>query len=487
MPDGPRAWAPPGPVSEAFVADTSSVSVLMGPIGGGKTTTGLWRIVLTAFRWPLTRPGLRRFRAGVIRRMMVDLERTTIPSWHNWFPRRMGAWRGSRGEPQTHEFSLRHPADGSTVEIEVIFRGIGDARIEEALRGWEVSAIYADECDTLDPGSLSWLSGRTGRFPPPLDGQALDELPGQVWGTCNAPEPDNHVLRDFIDEPMPGWRLYRQPSGLAPDAENLSVLGPTYYARKAADMPPWQRKRMIENVPGVSPDLAAVYPEFNPDLHVAPAPLDVLAGRPVLVGMDAGGTPAAGVWQVAANGQRRLLAEISTHDKAGGITGPQRFGEALARLLGERFAGCQVRALGDPSAAYGADQTQGEGSWLDIVGRVAELPIRPAPSNDPTLRREALRVPMSQLIDGRHPALLICPSCRLTVRALARDYRFAVTAGRVAATPLKNWASHLIEAHQYALMDGGAFHEIQARRTAREDQAAPRVAPAFNPFRRIGA
>jgi hypothetical protein len=101
-----------------------------------------------------------------------------------------------------------------------------------------------------------------------------------------------------------------------------------------------------------------------------------------------------------------------------------------------------------------------------------------------TLRREALRVPMQQLIDGRQPALLICPTCRLTVRALARDYRFAVTGGRVASVPLKNWASHLVEAHQYALMDGGAFHEIQARRTARQEQAAPRVAPAFNPFRR---
>lgn len=480
MPNALRPWTPPGPVSEAFLADTSSVALLMGPIAGGKTTTGLWKCVWTAFRWPLTRPGLRRVRCGVIRRLMVDLERTTIPSWNEWFPRKMGAWRGSKGEPQVHEITLNHPVDGSTVEIEMQFRGIGDMRIEEALRGWEPSIIYADECDTLEPGALSWLAGRVGRYP----SETIAQNPGQVFGTCNAPEPDNYVLRDFIDEPMEGWSLYRQPSGLSPDAENLAVLGADYYAKKAKDMPGWQRKRMIENIPGVSPDLAAVYPEFNPDLMIAAEPLKVLPGRPLFIGMDAGGTPAAGFWQIGADGQRRGLAEISTHDKSGGITGPIRFGEAVAQLLAERFQGLPVRAYADPSAQWGADAARGEGSWIDIVGRVAGLAIRPAPTNDPTLRRQALRVPMGQLIDGRKPGLVICPSCRLTARALARDYRFAVTAGRVAETPLKNWASHLVEAHQYALMEGGALHEISARQTARAGEMKSRVMETgFNVFR----
>lgn len=479
--DAPEPWQPPGPISAAFCDAPEPVTCLMGPAGGGKTTTSLQRGVMLALAWPETRPSLRRVRFGVVRRLMTDIERTTIPSWTTWFPRSMGTWRGARNEPQAHELRFAHP-NGGIVELEVVFRGIGDQDIDQALRGWEVSFAYVDECDTLAPGAMGWLYTRMGRYP----SETLDRNPKQLWGSCNAPELGNWVLEDFIDAPRPGWKLYRQPSGLSPQAENLTKLGANWYHEQAKTLPPYIRKRMIENIPGLSPELDAVYPEFNPDLHVATAPIDVLPGRPVLLGLDAGGTPAAAFCQVAANGQRRIVHELSTHAKDGGsITGPSRFGEAVARVLAERFAGLPIRALADPSAQWGADSVNGEGSWIDIVARTAGIPVLPAPTNDPTIRLEALRWPMQQMIDGRHPGLLVCPSCVLTLRGLARDYRFATTGGRRSDKPLKNWASHLIEAAQYALLDGGAFHEVTARQQQRRDGARPRQADIrFNPFAR---
>lgn len=475
------SWAPPGPVAQAFLEAQDPISVLMGPFASGKTTVGLMKGVLTAYTWPETQPGLRRVKFGVIRRLYKDLEKTTMQSWNRWFPRTLGTWRGAAGDPATHDLVLPHPSGRGRVELRVEFIALGDLRVEEALKGYEPSFCYVDEVDTAADNTLDFLFGRAGRFP----SETIKVNPKMAWGTCNAPPEDNWVVRDFIDEPKPGHIMYRQPSGLSPQAENMEILGAGYYDALAANMPAFERKRFVENIPGLSRGAEAVYEEFNPDLHIAPKLLDPIPGRPLIVGADAGGTPAAAILQIAPSGQRRILAELSTHAKEGGsITGPHRFGEALAELLAERFRGFSPRGIADPSAAYGADRAAGEASWIEIVSRVSGVPFQPAPTNDPVARREALRIGMTKVPDGRTPNFLVCPSCRLMKRALASDYRWMITAGRRTGNVMKNWASHLVEAAQYAALDGGAYHEVMARVQTRAKAAAPAFATTdFNPFR----
>ena len=474
-----RPWTAPGPVAQAFFEDiTTPMPVLMGPVAGGKTITGLQKGPITAYQWPETpgKPGLRECKFGVVRRQLKDLEATTMKSWFDWYPKEMGTWLGST---MTHTIMLPHPA-GGTVKLIVEFKAFGDLSLEEALRGYEPSFCYVDEVDLAPANALTFLQSRAARFPSGVLGKA----PEQAWGTCNAPEQDNWVVEDYVDDLKPGCRMYRQPSGLAPGAENLAVVGAGYYQRRAENMKPFERKRFVENIPGLSKNTAAVYDEFNPDLHVAAAPLKV-ADRRVVVGMDAGGMPAAGIWQQMPNGQWRKLREISTHAKEhGSITGPNRFGETLAAVLAEDFRGLPVQGLADPSAQWGNDSANGEASWIDVVARVAGIPVRPAPGNNaPTIRQEALRLPMTRMIDGREPGLLICPSCKLTARAYGRDYQHQITAGRRTGI-LKNWASHLVEADQYGLLDGGAFHDVMARQGRRQQQLTTTTATTdFNPLR----
>jgi hypothetical protein len=452
------------------------VSVLMGPAAGGKTVTGLMRGVLMAYRWPETTPGLRRCRFLVMRQRMTDMEASTIPSWLAWYPRTIGQFVGKEGSPKRHTLRLKHPA-GGFVELEVHFRGIGEQSVDDALRGFEFSFAYVDECDLMDADVMANLYKRAGRYP----AETLAINPRQVWGTCNAPEPDSWVVRDMIENPRPGWVLFRQPSGLSPEAENLAVLGPDFYRKQAEVLPDYERKRFIENIPGLHREEAAVYPEFSEALHVATKPLEVLP-VPLRVGLDAGGTPAAAVLQRAPGGQWRMLAELSTHDPAAaGVVGPRRFGEALAALLAERAPGVPAEAVADPAAAYGADREAGESSWIDIVARAAGLPVTTARSQDPTLRIEALRRPLTRLLENGKPGLVIDPRCRLFARALARDYRWQVTAGRRGDRPVKNWASHLVEAAQYALLDGEGLADAAAR--ARPAPARPlRARLEWNPF-----
>lgn len=455
--NSPRPWTSPGPVSSAFIATQAPVSVLMGPAAGGKTVTALQRGVLMAMRWPPTAPGLRRCRFLVMRQRMTDMEASTIPSWLHWYPRSMGHFVGKEGSPKRHSLTLRHP-DGGRVELEVHFRGIGEQSVDDALRGFEFSFAYVDECDLMDADVMATLYKRAGRYP----SETLASNPRQVWGTCNAPEPDSWVVREMIENPRPGWVLFRQPSGLSPDAENLAVLGPDYYRRQAAVLPDYERKRFVENIPGLLREAAAVYPEFSEALHVSQKPLALLPQAPLRVGVDAGGTPAAALLQRAPDGQWRMLAELSTH-QAEGVVGPRRFGETLASLLAERAPGVSAEVIADPAAAFGADREAGESSWIEIVARSAGLRVSPARSQDPTLRLEALRRPLSRLLEGGKPGLVLDPSCRLMARALARDYRWQVIAGRRGDRPVKNWASHLVEAAQYALLDAEGLAEAAVR------------------------
>lgn len=472
-------WSSPGPVSTAFVDSMAPVSVLMGPAGGGKTVTSLQKGVLEAFRWPETEPGVRRVRFLVMRQKMTDMEGSTLPSWHAWYPRGMGSFTGKEGSPKRHALTLAHPT-GGRVELEVHFRGIGDQKVDDALRGFEFSYAYVDECDLMDADIMATLIKRAGRYP----STTLSRNPKRVWGSCNAPLPDSWVVQDLIEEPRDGWVLFRQPSGLSPQAENLAVLGSNWYREQAAILPDYERKRFVENIPGLIRDASAVYPEFRPSLHVSEVPLRVVRGRRCVLALDAGGTPAAVLWQEAPDGQVRALAELSTHGASGaGVVGPTRFGQVLAQLLAERAPGAQIDAVADPSSAYGADRQAGEPSWMEIVGREIGLTIRPAPSQDPTLREEALRRPLTRLLEGGKPGLVLDPSCTLMARALASDYRFSVTAGRRSERPLKNWASHLVEAGQYGLLEISGVAAVMGRArpvSSRPIQGVPRI----NPFAR---
>lgn len=471
------AWSPPGPVSWAFYDNNDPISVLMGPIRGGKTTVGLQRGVMKSYLWPCdpSEPTVRRVKFAIIRKLWKDLEQTTMQSWFQWYPKTVGKWLG---DPPTHTLTFPHP-DGTTIELVVEFKALGDLRVEEALRGYEISYGYVDEVDLAASNTLTFLRSRAASYPRGV----LAIAPRMAWGTCNAPEEDNHIVQDFIDDPKPGHVLYRQPSGLSPQAENLDVVGRDYYPSQIITMLKYEADRFVRNIPGLSRGADIVYPEFNPDLHVAAGPLKVL-DRPVTVGMDAGGTPAAGLWQTAPDGQRRKIGEVSTHAKEmGSVTGPIRFGEALRDLLHELCPGLPVHGLADPSAAHGADSANGEGSWIDTVARIAAIPVRPAPgNNDPTVRQEALRLPMGRLIDGRAPGLLICPKrCPLTARAYGRDYRYVVTAGRRTGI-LKNWASHLVEADQYALLDQQGYADATARTQQRRHAGRTYQANSdFNP------
>jgi len=482
--ENPTSWAPPGPVSQDFFLCRDPISIMMGPVGSAKSTTGLMKGVAVSQNWSLPdENGIRHVRGAVMRKLYRDLERTTIVTWNKWFPRSIGSWTGGKGDPAEHRLLIAHPTDGTLTDLWVSFLAVGDQLLVDALRGTEFNWVFVDECDAIDPSGMKDIVSRLGRWY-----KDLNPWSG-VWGVTNAPESDNYVVRDCIDAPDGTITFFRQPGGLSPNAENLENLPAGYYERMARLLPKHQKRRMVDNVPGLARDADVVYPEFDEDRHVAKATIPVIPGREVIIGLDAGGTPAAALLQRAPDGQIRMLAELSTHEHPGGsVTGPTRFGEMLMQLLTERVpAGskCRLRGVADPSAAYGHDKAAGEASWIETVANVTGVPVMPAPSQAPAVREEALRRPIRDTLEAGKAGFILDPSCRLMKRALARDYRIPRIGGphgRLADRPAKNWASHLVEATQYGALETVGVAVAMARTTRASNDSPLQANTDFNPF-----
>jgi len=471
-------YQPPGPVAAKFMASRKPVIAIMGPIGSGKTSLNFMTHITIAHEQPPSQGvsdpkgigrGVRQYKLTTIRDTYRQLWDTTIPSWWEWMPREKGKWLGADGEPAEHLIYL--PRDDNTVvEFNIDFVAMGEHKVEDVLRGKQSTSFYGNEADKLAIEVIQFARGRAGRFPrmvnaaPKYYGMTLD---------FNAPEVESDLYKMLFEDPSPEFDVFIQPDGLSPEAENVQNLPPGYYERQMSGQPDWYIRRMIRNQFGYSRDGKPVYEEFNDHRHVAKTNLKAIASAKLIVGLDAGGNPAAGIWQRWPNGQWIKLAELYL----GSGVGPNRFGENLAKLLASQFPDHReeedVALFADPSAMYGADKVAGDDNWCEIVGKKLgrRWKIRAAPTNKSIPRLESFRGPLTRTIDGTAPGLVMDPRCRMTRRAMNSGYRYRKLNipgdARFTEEPEKNQFSHLIEADQYALLGGGEYAEVMLRETRR--------------------
>lgn len=496
-------FRPPGPVTARFIHSTAPERAIMGPIAGGKTSTALMDIVFRArAQVPSLLDQVRRTKFAVVRDTYRNLEKTTIPSWFQWIPKDSGEFTGGEGgRPAKHLVKFRLP-DGTIAEMLVEFYGLGENKVEDVMRGWEGTGAFLNEADRLDPDVLTYVRGRVmgGRYPafdhggPTRAGVTLD---------FNAPDTNNYLYKRYVKAPEPGVEFFRQPSGLSPQAENLHNLMPGFYERSAPGQPDWWVRRYILNEFGFSREGKPVYTEFNDQAHVAARPLTPMHGLALIVGADAGLTPAATIWQRMPDGQWRCLDELVV--EVGGSMGAKRFGEQLNQLLAEERYKDWARSMegpwrpspdvrrdrpivgwADPAAAHGADKEGGEQTWIEILSHETQIRFKPGPTQQLHARLEAVRGPLTKAIDGRKPGLLISPACPMLREGFNSGYRFrkvqVAAVERYAEKPEKNEWSHVHDSAQYALTGGGELVEVTGRRERRERAAALRQGQAVQDY-----
>jgi hypothetical protein len=508
----------PGPISEAFFHDNSFVSFIQGPYGSAKTTTCFFKLLARAMRMPICKDGKRHYRALVLRDTYRRMERTAIRSWQKWFPPSAGEWAGGQDRPSKHILNIVD-LEGVELVFEIEFAAVGDLDVEDFMGGYEVTDMFLNEANLQKQEVLTYGSGRCGRFPSikdlPADlplkgfpGYTISRLPpgmkyeslppGAIFdygiiGDLNAPEYGSWLLEMKFGRLDPGaaqlgeTKFFRQPGGREPGAENIQHLPPGYYQRLAAANAHqmWWVARMIDNKPGFSRHGKPVYHEYNEELHCPELPIPLLPHVPLEFGFDGGLHPAAVVGQRGSDGQMRIVKEFYL-----GRCGPTRFAEAIAEWIDGPAKGIPIakQQPADPTAFDGVDEESGELGFIDIVQNITGLRLVEAPSNEPGLRQDAVRQELVYLIDGKHPALVICKSCVWLHKGMASDYRFSKiqreTGEEHSERPIKNEASNPQDALQYLMLFSRGIQAVVRREHGgrKRDRAASSSVTATTDF-----
>lgn len=386
----PIDFTPPGPVAEDYILSLNPIDFIMGPIGSAKTTSSIIKLFAFALQMPVCRDGIIRTRGAVIHKNLRALQRTGLESFHRFFPKGFpGAdFAGGQDRPFQAVMRFRTP-QGRQLQVILDGFGIGDASIEELLRGYQANFFWNVEADLLDRAVPADEYARVaqGRYP----GKAMladpnAKVPGAVWGDLNPPLISHWINEDFIEKPRTGYILHRQPSGLSEEAENRAYVSRESYEQLSLTLPPDKVRRFVHGDFGLVGDGALVYPSYKFDVHCSKKDLQPL-DLPLLIGSDAGGSPALVIGQYTPKGHMRWLAELCTDPG----TGVGRFCEYLIDLLQSKYRGLPISmAWGDPSAFHGADRIAGELSFMETLGRAINLNILPTPTNDPVARQESV-------------------------------------------------------------------------------------------------
>ncbi len=473
------AYKPQGAILEQYILSRDQRTMIMGPLGSGKTNGSCWKAFRVMTHQEPEADGVRRTRILAVRNTYPDLFSTTIKDWVQMFD---GLGRFTKGglEPPTHYMRFRLE-DGTQVDAEMIFLALDREDHVKKLRGMQLTAVWLNEVKELPFSVVQMADLRIGRFP------ANPTWYG-IFGDTNASDTDHWYYRLAEELKPEGWQFLRQPGGLIrsgenspwqanPHAENLANLPRDYYIKGAQGKAEAWIKTNLANEYGYVGDGKPVHPEYRDSVHCRA--FELMPGIPIRIGLDFGLTPAAIIGQLMVNGQWRWRYEVPTED-----TGVIRFAGILKAFLAAHCQGFAIAAItGDPAG----DQRQAGDADESTVFQILKangILAEPAYTNEFAIRTEALNAPMRRMIDGE-PGFLLHTDCKVTRKGLQGAYKFRrmQVAGdeRYQDKPVKNTWSHPVEAGHYMQLGGGEGQRVikvdtmQAGKEAKAFRARPRV------------
>lgn len=471
--EGRKLWSSVGPVSDAYMAATDDICAIMGPIGSGKTTASVKKIALEAARVRPAADGVRRYTIGVWREKYNQLWQATLPSWWKVFPKDFpgSSWTGA--SPRAAEHIVRWQDAFGLVELKALFLAFGDVADPDDLRGYQFADCWLNEIDTLPEHLFEYLIGRVGRDPP----EEMMGRRGRIFGDMNAPDVTGWAYREFVETRR--YALYRQPSGLARDAEIPAGLTRDYYLRQveANRHKPWYVRRMIENIPGFTRGTDMIYDRWDDQRLVAGSTLPVIGELPIIVGIDGGLTPAAVYVQEMPDGAPQVLAEITLDH--GGMEELSRAMLALEARLCPDHTHRDFHTVCDPAMRAGEETELG--SDRARLARLLKRDVKLGRTNEPTARWDAVRELIERALRAGRP--MVDRRCIRLIRGFNQTYHFRKIIGTSERSgAVKGPDSHPHDGLQYAAMEFGHARarllerDRLAKREAARDRAAQRGA-----------
>lgn len=424
------------PIVGEFMRDESFVRIILGPVGSGKSTGCLMELVRRAAQQAPGPDGIRRTRFAIVRQTLQQIKQTVLKEFYTWV------------EPVTSfkvsENTIYLSFDDVRSEIHLI--PLDDENDQRRLLSMQLTGAWVNEFPEIDPAIIPSLAGRLGRYPSQAQG-------GPTWHGLvmdgNFPN-EGGLWHDLLENTLPpDYRLFKQPGGRTPEAENIENLpgGYEYYNRLARGQSPEWVKRYVDAEYGNDPSGMAVFRDsYTRSFHSFEA-LDPIPGRPLIVGQDFGRDPWSVICQLDHRGRFLVLEEVAAEN----IGLEQHLLLSLRpRLMDHRYLNMPVVVIGDPAGL--AKSTMYEETSFDMLRREGFMAF-PAPTNNLDPRLRAVEAYLLQQTGG-HPMFMIDRSrCPVTAQALNGAYRFSkMKTGQTKPTPDKNPASHPMDALQYAAL-----------------------------------
>lgn len=414
------------PTVAAFLQSRAPRKILAGPVGGGKTSACIMAILLNAIQQEPDDDGFRRTRHLVIRSTVPQLRQTTIKSFLDWLPPDIFGRYLSSDKTYVLEFE--------DVRSEILFLSLEDEQDIRKLLSLETTTCFVNEMKEIQQAVIEGIIGtkRIGRYPSRKQG------PGATYPMfcCDTNMPAYDTYHQKIMDTAEGdWTTFKQPGGRTAEAENLQFLPPDYYSIEG--LTEEYVRVFIDCEYGESKEGMPVFRStFKPDFHVSEEPLHALQSPdyPLLIGLDAGLSPAAIIGQLTPSGRLNVLSECYT-PKTESI-GMERFITArLIPLLRNRFGNNTAFVIVDPAATQ---RTQTNEETVFQVIQKAGLKVKTAASNKLELRIGSAETLFGRSVGGK-AGVLLDKSCSGLINALKHDYRFAARKdGDIDEKPLKN-------------------------------------------------
>ena len=468
------------PTCASFSKSEAYGRLIAGPVGSGKTTACVMEMLRRSFEPRPAADGYRYTRHAIVRQTLKQLKDTVLKDCQNWL-QGLAEWKVSEG--------VLHVRFGD-VRSEWVFLPLENAEDQARLLSMQLTGAWLSECIEMDLDVLGPLSGRLGRYP--SGAQGTPTWFGWIADT-NFPT-EMTPWHTYMENPPLGVSIFKQPSGLSPEAENLNWLvqneqtialpldhpnriaqGRKYYNRfieQYGEDSDWVR-RYVKAEYGDDPSGAAVFKNtFKSDFHIVPD-TEVIPGYPILVGQDFGRNP----WSLI--GQMDHMGRLLIHEEVRGdnVGLEKHVNENLRpRLFSNRYLGSRVAVVGDPSGI--AKGNISEESCFDALSRLG-FPAFPAPTNDIEPRLRAVEALLGRQVAGG-PALMISRArCPHLCRAMAGGYRFTkLKTGALRTVPDKSdreGFSHVADDLQYLalVVHGGVVPEITRRLRPRTKKREP--------------
>lgn len=447
------------PVCAEFMKSEAFGRIIAGPIGSGKTTSCIIELLRRAYNQEKAPDGYRYTRFAVVRQTLKQLKDTVLKDCDTWLAtNNLGSWKISEGV---------YHVQFDDVRSEWVFIPLEDAADQARLLSMQLTGAWLSECVEMKIDILGPVSGRIGRYPAGAKGSPT--WAGIIADT-NMPVEMSDWQR-FMEDLPTGWAKWVQPSGVAPNAENLNFLtqsaetmrlpinhpariaqGRLYYQRLIdmyGEKSSWV-KRYVYAQYGDDPSGQGVFADtFIPSFHIQDQTF-IVPGAPLLIGQDFGRNPWSVICQVDPLGRLLMHQEIPAFN-----TGLEKHvNQSLrAALMHPAYLGLRYIVIGDPSGVN--KESVSEESPFDALTRLG-IPWQKAPTNDLDPRLRAVETILGRQVAGGPAFIVSRAGCPLLARALSGGYRYkAHKEGALKPVPEKNdkeGYSHPVDCVQYVCL-----------------------------------